>query len=365
MKNILCLSSGLTPQYRLDILRVIALPVGATIQFRYSEQLVHANLLKPFAQNQCNGRQLIIGHVDGNTARLMSDGSCPVTLCRYGTLTRSERSGSYFVLQIALGSMVLSHDWQAAQADIEPTRPRRRDAASAGTDEHHPGLSGLWCFETALTTVPERSLDSVGIWEAVVKQLWQSPDFDKQPLFYAVGGLYEGPVGSPTRQGMSNGEFTLRADKEYELRLLHWHPEADSRPPLSRGSKMVVSVESPQLRSITSPQLPLDSPYDVKAYKVRTGQSTKEEFSSFVVRIVDEDGEPVGDQPELFLPARIQPSYVRVVVVVTALAALLWLQQLVPLLIKGTQDWATAAATLALAILAAFVVVFGLKKPLA
>jgi hypothetical protein len=118
MKNILCLSSGLMPQYRLDILRVIALPVGATIQFRYSEQLVHANLLKPFAQNQCNGRQLIIGHVDGNTARLMSDGSCPVTLCRYGTLTRSERSGSYFVLQIALGSMVLSHDWQAAQGEF-------------------------------------------------------------------------------------------------------------------------------------------------------------------------------------------------------------------------------------------------------
>ena len=183
------------PQYRLDILRVIALPAGATIQFRYSEHLIHADLLNPLAQNRCTGRQLIIGHVDGNPARTLSNGNCPITLCRYGTLTRSERSGSYFVLQIALGSMVLSHDWQAAQSDIEPLRPRRGDAENTGTDVHHPGLAGLWCFETALTTVPERSLDSVGMWEAVVRQLWQSPDFDKQPLFYAVDGLYAGPVG--------------------------------------------------------------------------------------------------------------------------------------------------------------------------
>lgn len=363
MKNILCLSSGRMPQYRLDILRVIALPTGATIQFRYSEHLVHSDLLKPLAQNECTGRQLIVGHVDGNAERILSDGNCPITLCRYGTLTRSERSGSYFVLHIELGSMVLSHDWQAAQADIESVRPHLRDGVTATADE--APLTGLWCFETALTTVPERTLDSVGMWEAVVTQLWQSPDFRQQPVFYSVKGLHVGPIGSTTRETMSGGEFTLRTDKEYELRVLHWHPEADSRPPLTQGSKMLVTVESPQLRSITSPQLPLDSPYDVKTYKVRTGQSTKEEFSSFVVRIVDKDGKPVENQPELFLPARIQPSYVKVGFVVLALAALLWLQQLVPLLIKGTQDWATALSTLGLAILAAFVVVFGLKKPLA
>jgi hypothetical protein len=364
MKNILCLSSGLMPQYKLDILRVMALPVGATIQFRYGKQLIHSDLHQPFDRNKCRGRQLLIGHVDGNAKRLLSDGSCPVTLCRYGTLEKSERSGSYFILQISLGPIVLSHDWQRTQTEIESIRPRKRDATTGGNEEHHPGLSGLWCFETTLTTMPERSLDSIGIWEAVVRQLWQSPDFEKLTFFYAFESLYAGPVSSPARQMMSNGQFELRADKEYELRLLHWHPEADSRAAVSSGTKMIVTVQSPQIRSITSPRLPIDSPYDVKAYRVRTGASTKEEFSSFVVKIEGDDGKPVNDQPEIFLPVRIQPSYLRVVFLITFLAILLSLQQLVPLLIKDEFDWATALATFTLAFLAASVAVFGLKKPL-
>lgn len=364
MKNILCLSSGLMPQYRLDILRAIALPPHAIIQFRYSEQLVEPGLRDAFSNNRCTGRRVLIGHVDGNASRFLPESVCPITLCREAFIQKSQRSGSYFVLRMALGSMVLSHDWQGAQAEIEPLRPRKKDEVNPSSDEHHPGLSGFWCFETSLTTTPEGNLDSVGMWEAVVKQLWQSPDFAKQPFFFAVDGLYMNTDGSSERQLMSEGRFTLRADKEYELRLLHWHPEADSRPSLDRGTKMVVGIESPQLRSITSPQLPIDSPYDVKAYRVRTGSATKEEFSSFVIRVDGEDGKPANDQPELFLPVQIRPSYLKVLAVTTSLAILLWLQQLVPLILKGPVDRLTALATFLLSALAAFVVVFGLKKPL-
>src|SRR5258706_230204 len=117
MKNILCLSSGLMPQYRLDILRAIALPPHAIIQFRYSEQLVESGLRDAFSNNRCTGRRVLIGHVDGNASRFLPESVCPITLCREAFIQKSQRSGSYFVLRMALGSMVLSHDWQGAQAE--------------------------------------------------------------------------------------------------------------------------------------------------------------------------------------------------------------------------------------------------------
>jgi hypothetical protein len=363
-ENILCLSSGLMPQYRLDILRVIALPDRATIQFRYSEHLVHADLRESFTRDQCVGRNVLIGHVDGNPSRQLSDRACPVTLCRQGSFEQTQRSGSYFVLKITLGSVALTSDWDQSQSEIESVRPRHRDDPDQGDPKPHPGLSGLWCFETMLTTTPMLNLDSVGIWETVVKQLWQSPDFQKQAFFFAIDGLYASDRRSVELQSMSEGHFTLRADKEYELRVLHWHPEADLRPALTRGTNMTVNVESPQLRPVTSPRLPVDSPYDVKAYRVRSGASTKEEFGSFVVKIEGEDGKPVSDQPEIFLPVRVRPSYVKIVALTVLLAALLWLQQLVPLLSKGPVDKLMAGVTFLIATIAAFVVVFGIKKPL-
>ncbi len=215
-----------------------------------------------------------------------------------------------------------------------------------------------------LTTKPECKLDSIGMWEAAVKQLWQSPDFQKQPFFFAIEGLYACTRPRVERQSMSEGHFNLRADREYELRVLHWHPDADSLPSLIRGTTMTAAVESPQLRPITSPRLAIDSPYDVKAYRVRTGASTKEEFASFVVKIEGADGKPMADQPEIFLPVRIRPSYFRIGSLTVVLAGLLWLQQLVPLLSKGPVDKLVAWVTLLVSAIAAFVVVFGIKKPL-
>ena len=83
-----------------------------------------------------------------------------------------------------------------------------------------------------------------------------------------------------------------------------------------------------------------------------------------MIRVDDEDGKPANDRPELFLPVQIRPSYLKVSAVTTGLTILLWLQQLVPLLLKGRVDWLTALATFLLSALAALVVVFGLKKPL-
>lgn len=202
------------------------------------------------------------------------------------------------------------------------------------------------------------------MWETVVKQLWKSPDFEKQPFFFAIDGLYASKQRQPERQPISHGHFTLRADNEYELRVLHWHPDADARPSLTRGTNMSVSVESPQLRSITSPRLPVDSTYDMKVYRVRTSASTKAEFASFVIKIEGEDGKSLSDEPELLLPVRIRPSYLKISVLTILLAALLWLQQLIPLFSKGPVDWLVALATFVVSVIAAFVVVFGIKKPL-
>jgi len=61
---IVCLSSGLTPQYRLDILRCLALPARMSIQFRYGQSLIAENLREELAANRLAGSVVLLAYVD-------------------------------------------------------------------------------------------------------------------------------------------------------------------------------------------------------------------------------------------------------------------------------------------------------------
>jgi hypothetical protein len=323
------------------------------MQFRYGEALIQSELRAPLAANQCIGRRVLLAHVDGNPEEKLPDGSCPITLCRYGILEGSAKAGSYYVLKFRLAALVFSRAWNQLQDEIEPVKPR-----------WNPDLGGLWCFETGVSIEPEKELDTRGMWEAVIRQLWRRPDFRGQHFFFALDGLYARKPDGLTEQTLNEGEYRLEADQEYELQILHWHPEGDSHTLAARSGMIVVKAESPQIHAITSPTLPVDSPYDLKAFRIRTALGTKTEYASLVVRMESSDAKPLDDQPELYIPIQVQPSLAKVFFITIGLAAALWLQQLVPVLIKQTALWAIVVASAGLALLASVIVIFGLKKPL-
>src|SRR5713226_4392708 len=167
-KSFLCLSSGLTPQYRLDILRLLALPRGTYIQFRYEEAIIAKTLRAALAQNALRDAKVLLAHVDCNPSARQPDGNCPITPCRYSTLVTSNKVGEFYFLQFRVEEFAPCQDTVSFQKQLPGDRPHW-----TATNE----VVGDWCFESGIgeqTCRKERQLDG---WQNVIRLLTRSDDF--------------------------------------------------------------------------------------------------------------------------------------------------------------------------------------------
>lgn len=358
-KTIVCLSSGLTPQYRLDILRALALPSGMSIQFRYSKSLIAENLRDDLSSNRLAGAVVLLAHVDCTETYKKEGAACPVTPCRYAILTTSSRIGSKFFLTFQLGGFA-----PAAQATdpgqvVEDASPRWV-AAEAGLE-----VRGLYCFSSRMQSSPAEGSSRAEAWETLIRQLAAHADFAEEPLFFVVEGVYERSRDGHTRQETVKGEYRFKSDKDYSLCVFHLHPRRDNVAMPKSVGLMRVKFGDPPLTGITASALPVNSPYDLKYFRFRTGPVNREHFSSIVIGVEGrETGKQLESQPEIYLPVRCVPRVWKSVTIMVVLAVLLWAQQFVPLASKGGVTLPTSAAMLVLAILISGFLVFGLKKPL-
>jgi len=356
---IVCLSSGLTPQYRLDILRCLALPSGMSIQFRYGQSLIAENLHEELAANRLVGSVVMLAYVDYTEAYKKEGATCPVTPCRYATLTNSSRIGSKFFLAFDLGPFAKTLQPPAVDEMLGNNSPKWTSG------ENGLEVRGLSCFSTTAKPSLADSSPSVETWEALIRQLATRSDFAEEPLFFVIEGVYERSKNEDKRQEPVKGEYRFKSDKDYSLRIFHLHPRrANVAMPKSIGM-MKVRFGEPQLSGITASALPVDSPYDLKYFRFRSGSVTREEFSSIVIGVeARETGKQIESQPEMYLPVRCVPVMWKSVIKMFVLALLLWAQQFVPLASKGGVALSTSVVMVLLAILISGFLVFGLKKPL-
>lgn len=358
-RAIICLSSGLTPQYRLDILRCLALPSGMSIQFRYGQSLIAEDLREELAANQLAGSIVLLAYVDSTDAYKKEGVTCPVTPCRYATLENSSRIGSKFFLTFQLGAFAKSSPSSAVDEMLGNNSPKWTSG------EKGLEVRGFSCFSiTAKPSLPESSPE-VETWEALIRQLATRSDFKEELLFFVIEGVYERSKSEDKRQDPIKGEYRFKSDKDYSLRVFHLHPKRDNVAMPKSIGMMNVRFGAPQLSAITASALPVDSPYDLKHFRFRSGAVTREEFSSIVVGIeARETGRQIESQPDIYLPVRCVPAIWKPVIKMFVLALLLWAQQFVPLASKGEVAPFTSVVMVILAILISGFLVFGLKKPL-
>jgi hypothetical protein len=355
---IVCLSSGLTPQYRLDILRCLALPAGMSIQFRYGQSLIAENLREELAANRLAGSVVLLAYVDYTDAYKKESATCPVTPCRYASLTSSSRIGSKFFLAFELGAFAKTLQPPAVDEMLDNNSPKWTSG------EKGLEVRGLSCFSTtAKASLPDSS-PSVEAWEALIRQLATGSDFSEEPLFFVIEGVYERSKNDDKRQEPIKGEYRFKADKDYSLRIFHLHPRRDNVAMPKSVGMMKVRFGEPQLSGITASAIPVDSPYDLKYFRFRSGSVTREEFSSIVIGVeARETGKQIESQPEIYLPVRCVPVMWKSVIKMFVLALLLWAQQFVPLASKGGVTLSTSVVMVVLAVLISGFLVFGLKKP--
>ena len=102
-KALVCLSSGTTVQYRLDILRVMALPEGAEIQFRYDADLIDASIRPSLGRDKRHDAPVLLAYLD-LTVPVTTPGPRAIFPCRHARLIASDRLGQFYILRFRLGA---------------------------------------------------------------------------------------------------------------------------------------------------------------------------------------------------------------------------------------------------------------------
>lgn len=60
---LLCLSSGIRPRYREDVLRAVSMPKGSRLRFRYLAELVPDELRTQLSKNVLSGAEVVIAYL--------------------------------------------------------------------------------------------------------------------------------------------------------------------------------------------------------------------------------------------------------------------------------------------------------------
>lgn len=356
--TLLCVGSGLTPRYRLNTLQALAMPLGAHIQFRYLSSLIPDGLQKKLEGTALKGITVLLGYVDCTAAARRSNNRCDILPYRYADLVSSRKVGSVFILQLRVGDFAIAPDLENFQRRLTGDLPRWN-----AEDK----LRGSWCNELPSEFNAVKRTALLEEWQTIVKQIRQREDFSQVPYFCTIEGLFNGKTDE--RVALTNGQYVLRSNKDYELRVFHFDPDSDAHTGYKQTRWLRLKVGAPWLQLQTSPLLAIDSPYDLKSVRLISGSTVRQQYSSLVLK--DEGAEAtnsaVRDEQalELYLPVRIKGSVFRTTLYGLILGTLLAAQQLLVLFAQPPVKAAIplTVAAIALGLGTGLFVALGLRKP--
>jgi hypothetical protein len=246
----LCLSSGSTEQYRLDIIRALAMPRGARLQFRYRRVWVQESILATVGSKSFRPDVAIIAYIDQSGSQAVPR----IVPCRSATVIDSRPHGSTVSLQLQLAEFCLASDVDRFNSEVRAAvgnrLPTRRDGK----------LNGLYWLEIPSLSTVSCSGD-LSSFEQIVQQLSDAQDFKAEPVFFHVGAIRR--VGQSDPIVCRDGEYVLKAPGEYDLGLYHW--QGVSRRPC----RLDVSEADASLQFRTSPRLEIASSYDFHDVRFR------------------------------------------------------------------------------------------------
>jgi hypothetical protein len=245
----LCLSSGASKQYKDDIVRAMAMPSGARLQFRYRAQWVADRIKTRIAAGDTPPDTAIIGYIDQATK------GTPPTLvpCRAATVVDPKAHGSTYSLQLELGLYCHAKDIARFNAEVCAAVGRHLPAWDAAGH-----ITGFYWLEIDMPTSVSASHD-LAIWEEIVQQLTARPDFADAMPFYTIPALR--CVSDARAIAARDGMFDIRAPSDYAIDLYHFDPRkvADDR--------LVLDTASPYVEFVNAPVIHRASRYDLNTVR--------------------------------------------------------------------------------------------------
>ena len=310
-----------------------------------------------------HGSQVLLAYVDTNPDPARPDFSCPVVPARFSSLIGSDLLGQFLILRFRLAEFVEC----ANKAELLQTFASKNPAFTASK------LGGFWCFPADFAKECMKSTN-MKTWQDIVRTLSHFKDFGSEEYFMTLTGIFKARSEAPVAP--KNGEFQLKANQEYAVKIFHFHPESDDHKMPLISTVLRVTAGSDDIKALTSPSLAIDSAYDLKAFFLRMPSPLTSDYTSITVSVENssaatdapgvapEVGTKFAPKPELFLPVKIVPSSLRYLLSILVMSALLFCQQYIAATSKGEIPHRTTEYLGVLAILTAVLAVYTLKKPL-
>ena len=194
-----CLSSGAKPRYRQDILRAIAMPRGALLQFRYGLELVAENIQARIRNETTGGERVLIAYLD------QSDRTKPPEFvpCRFAKMVAARIHGSTTSLTFELDSFAYVEDVEGFNSHLRNVCRDNLPFRQTANDEYAQGA--FWFevpAEAVNNVIPTCDLQN---WESIIKQLVRHQDFARENCFYTIEGLYD--VSANTKLEVQGGSM--------------------------------------------------------------------------------------------------------------------------------------------------------------
>lgn len=261
---LLCISSAAMPRYKQDILRALAMPVGARLQFRYNLRWVAQALHDRTKSDSLKGLEACIAYIDQSLSEKPPD----IAPIRAATILSTEVQGDFCVVEFELAGFAFAKDLPAFNKQL-------RTLSGNLPNWIDGSVKGHYLEEIDRKTLALEMNADTGQWQGICKALVAYPDFQAQKLFYRLERVYRVATGRPAE--CKDGVLRLCAGDLYDLQLLHYSPKklAFQEPLKNDGLNwLVTDADEKVLTFVSTRALAIDSDYDVKAVRVRAATTT-------------------------------------------------------------------------------------------
>ena len=246
------MSSDVQPRYKEDVLRCVALPPGAELQFRYAKKHIPTRLLDDIKTK--GAQEALVCAVASVGA-----GALTVVPVRLVSFKSFREHGTTVSLRFEIGDFATA-DPSTFTSDLDKlsngNSPRIRPSDTKPV--------GSYFFEVAALPAGLARGTDLKLFELVVDRLREHLNYKDEPFFWTILGMQATkPLDTSRVNVLPEG---LKAASTAEIYVYHYQPAAGMSP----NSVLTLNV-GPSISVLSQSSQRIDSRYDLKFWRIRTG----------------------------------------------------------------------------------------------